>query len=146
VDILADFTAETLEVFLDRLPDSFVIAPDEARRSLRLGRPFNVIYIPAAFKFDLFPSAAYALGKEELERAISLTNTELSVDAAPFVTPEDILLAKLHWYRAGGEVSGVQWRDIRGIVRTRGPKLDVEYLKMAAEKLSVADLLSKALG
>ena len=66
--------------------------------------------------------------------------------SAPFVTPEDILLAKLHWYRAGGEVSEVQWRDIKGIVRTRGQNLDVEYLKMAAEKLSVADLLSKALG
>jgi len=51
--------------------------------------------------------------------------------SAPFVTPEDILLAKLHWYRAGGEVSEVQWRDIKGIVRTRGQNLDVEYLKMA---------------
>jgi len=146
VDILADFSEENLEAFLDRLPDSFVVAPDEARRSLRLGRPFNVIYIPAAFKFDLFPSAAYPLGREELERAISLTNTELSVGAAPFVTPEDILLAKLHWYRAGGEVSEVQWRDIKGIVRTRGQNLDAEYLKTAAEKLSVTDLLAKALG
>jgi hypothetical protein len=43
-------------------------------------------------------------------------------------------------------VSEVQWRDIKGIVRTRGENLDLEYLKMAAEKLSVADLLSKALG
>jgi len=31
-------------------------------------------------------------------------------------------------------------------VRTRGEKLDVEYLKTAAETLSVADLLLKALG
>lgn len=145
VDILADFNAETLEAFLLRVPDSFVVAPDEARIALRLGRPFNVIYIPAAFKFDLFPSAAFPLGSEELERAISLTNTELSIAAAPFVTPEDILLAKLHWYRAGGEVSEVQWRDIKGIVRTRGQNLDFEYLKRAAEKVSVADLLSKAL-
>jgi hypothetical protein len=146
VDILADFTAETLETFLDRLPDSFVVGLDEARQSLLLGRPFNVIYIPAAFKFDLFPSAAYPIGREELERAIPLANTELSISAAPFVTPEDILLAKLHWYRAGGEVWEVQWRDIRGIVRTRGENLDRDYLKMAAEKLAVADLLSKALG
>jgi hypothetical protein len=70
----------------------------------------------------------------------------LSANRALQTTPEDILLAKLHGYRAGGEVSEVQWRDIRGIVRTRGEKLDVEYLKTAAEKLSVADLLSKALG
>ncbi|HEU5021789.1 MAG TPA: hypothetical protein VFT60_07850 [Bryobacteraceae bacterium] len=58
-----------------------------------------MIDIPAAFKFDLFPSVAYPLGAEELERSISLTNTELSSGAAPFVKPEDILLAKLHWYR-----------------------------------------------
>ncbi|HVY91344.1 MAG TPA: hypothetical protein VHA14_01295 [Bryobacteraceae bacterium] len=145
VDILAEFTAESLDVFLCALPESFFVSRDDAHQALRLGRPFNLIYMPSAFKFDLFPSSGYPLGSEELDRAIVLSETGLSAAAAPFVTPEDILLAKLHWYRAGGEVSEVQWRDIAGIVRTRGRSLDRNYLTTAAEKLSDGDLLAKVL-
>jgi hypothetical protein len=48
-----------------------------------------------------------------------LADHGLSQDPAPFVTPEDILLAKLHGFRGGGEVFDVQWRDIQGMVRGR---------------------------
>ena len=35
----------------------------------------------------------------------------------PLRTP---ILAKLHWYRIGGEVSEIQWRDVRGYYRDEG--------------------------
>jgi hypothetical protein len=63
----------------------------------------------------------------------------------PFVTPEDILLAKLHWFSAGGEVSDVQWRDIQGIVRATGANLDRAYLDRSAAKLGIVALLDRAL-
>jgi hypothetical protein len=58
---------------------------------------------------------------------------------------EDILLAKLHWFKAGGEVSEVQWRDIQGIVRGGGAALDRKYLEQSAAKLGILALLEKAL-
>ncbi len=72
-----------------------------------------------ALKFDFFPAAAFPLGIQELDRAVLLTGNGLSDAATPFVTPEDILLAKLHWFRTGAEVSDLQWRDIQGIIRSR---------------------------
>jgi hypothetical protein len=113
--------------------------------AFRLGRPFNVIHIPTAFKFDLFPAAAFTIGIEELDRAINLAETALSKAPAPFVTPEDILLAKLYWFRSGGEVSEVQWRDIEGIVRVSASTLDRGYLQQGAARVGVRDLLEKAL-
>ena len=145
VDILADFTLDNLNRFLGSLPETFFADPEEARKAIHLGRPFNVIYMPMAFKFDFFPARAFPLGMEELDRAIFLAGSGLSEAPAPFVTPEDILLAKLHWFRAGGEVSEVQWRDIRGIVRSRGGTLDRDYLEQSAGKLGVRVLLEKAL-
>jgi hypothetical protein len=59
--------------------------------------------------------------------------------------PEDILLQKLRWYREGGEVSDRQWRDILGIVRVQGRRLDRDYLTLNAPILRVADLLTRAL-
>lgn len=146
VDILADFTAESARKFLHGLPDTFYADLDEALRSIRSGRPFNVIYMPLAFKFDFFTASMFPLGTQELNRAVFLAGTELSESPTPFVTPEDILLAKLHWYREGGEVSEVQWRDIRGIVRACSISLDRDYLLRSAALLGVSPLLTKALG
>jgi hypothetical protein len=145
VDILAEFTEESLVRFIRNLPDGFYADAQEALNAIRLGRSFNVIHMPTAFKFDFFPAAAFKLGLNELDRAIYLADTSLSKAAIPFVTPEDILLAKLYWFRSGGEVSEVQWRDIEGIVRARATTLDHGYLQEAAAKVAVRDLLDKAL-
>ena len=69
----------------------------------------------------------------------------LGQEPVPFVSPEDILLAKLDGFRQGGEVSERQWRDIEGIVRTRFAKLDQSYLARGAERLGVTGLLERAM-
>ena len=145
VDILGEFTEENVERFLQTLPDTFYADSEEAVSAVRHGRSFNAIYIPIAFKFDFFPAAAFALGMEELDRAIYLSDTGLAKGPAPFVTPEDILLVKLFWFRSGGEASEVQWRDIKGIARSCGNTLDPRYLRSGAVKLRVGDLLDRAL-
>jgi hypothetical protein len=58
-------------------------------------------------------------------------------------TAEDILLAKLQWYRMGGGVSERQWSDIAGILAV-APDLDAAYLRTWAARLGVEDLLDKA--
>jgi hypothetical protein len=145
VDILADLTPENLGLFLAGLTQDFYADGREGRDAIRLGRPFNVIYMPTALKFDFFPARAFPTGMEELDRAIVLERGGLSEEGIPYVTPEDILLAKLHWFRQGGESSEVQWRDIGGIVRARGPALDREYLQQSADRIGVSDLLRRAL-
>jgi hypothetical protein len=146
VDIVAELTAENLPDFLAGLPEAFYRDADEALRSISRGRPFNVIHIPTALKFGLFPAGAYPLGPQELDLAVSLENSGLSKGPTAFVTPEDILLAKLHWFRLGGHISEVQWRDIEGLVQGSGPAaLDRAYLEEGARKLGIRDLLTKAL-
>ncbi|MCC7340223.1 MAG: hypothetical protein IT170_03980 [Bryobacterales bacterium] len=145
VDILADFTAENLGTFLGCLPEAYYADADEAFDAVRTGRPFNVIYMPLAFKFDFFTANAFPLGAQELDRAVFLGETGLSESPTPFVTPEDILLAKLHWYREGGERSEVQWRDIRGVVIASGARLDREYLFQSADVIGLGALLAKSL-
>jgi hypothetical protein len=145
VDILADLHPNTLPVFLKALPADFYVDLDESLRALRAGRPFNVIYIPTAFKFDFFPARSFPLGLQELERAVRLGSTGLSQSPVPFVSAEDILLAKLHWFRQGGESSEAQWRDIRGVVRGLRTQCDHAYLESGAATLGVSDLLDRAL-
>ncbi len=65
---------------------------------------------------------------------------EVSVASA-----EDTLLAKLEWYRMGGEVSERQWRDVLGALKVQAGALDLEYLHRWASELGVDDLLERAL-
>jgi hypothetical protein len=60
-------------------------------------------------------------------------------------SPEDNLLWKLRWFRMGGEVSDQQWRDVLGLLRVSGPKMDPAYLRRWAGALGVGDLLDRAL-
>jgi len=64
---------------------------------------------------------------------------------AYFASAEDVILAKLEWYRRGGEVSDRQWWDIQGVLDVQGEQLDQGYLREWADQLGVADLLNKAL-
>jgi len=61
----------------------------------------------------------------------------------PVCSAEDTLLAKLTWFRRGGEVSERQWTDVLGLLRVA--TMDTPYLLSAAEARGVADLLARAI-
>jgi len=111
-------------------------------RALQQRRAFNLIHIVTSVKYDVFP-AITDFHESELERA---KPTRLRIEGAelcPVATAEDSLLAKLQWYREGGEVSDRQWNDIGGIL-VQNPDVDWEYVNGWAARLGVADLLAKA--
>jgi hypothetical protein len=54
------------------------------------------------------------------------------------------VLAKLEWFRRGGEVSERQWWDVVGVLRV-ARDADREYLRTWARALDVTDLLDRAL-
>ena len=54
------------------------------------------------------------------------------------------MLAKLEWFRLGGETSERQWWDIVGILKVANDA-DRPYLRQWATTLGVADLLERAL-
>jgi len=97
------------------------------------------------FKVDVF------ITKKRKFDLVQFTRREQQVVAnAPerkvyITTAEDIVLAKLEWYRMGGEVSDRQWGDIQGVLKVQGERLDRDYLRYWADDLGVADLLDKAL-
>jgi hypothetical protein len=112
---------------------------ESAENAIREGRPFNLIHFQTMLKFDFFPEGADPLSQAAMERARSLTT------GVRVATPEDILLAKLRWYRDGGQVSDRQWGDVLGVLRAQGDSLDRHYLGGMADALGLQALLARAM-
>jgi hypothetical protein len=61
------------------------------------------------------------------------------------ISPEDLILGKLDWYRQGGEISERQWNDVLGVLRVQQDNLDLAYLRRWAVELGLPELLQRAL-
>lgn len=147
VDLLAAMTPAQVDCLARSLPASFYADLATMQEGLRRGLAFNLIDVSSGYKFDVFP-ARTAFHREELARrqVVPITLATGETLTVPVATVEDILLAKLAWYREGGETSERQWRDVSGIVAVHGARLDRAYLERWAEELGVADLLGRVRG
>jgi hypothetical protein len=144
-DVVADLDAQRVAPFVARLRDLYYVDLDRARAAVAARRCFNVIHPASMFKVDVFVAKARAFDREALRRAVPET-----LDDAPgahtfrVASPEDTVLAKLEWFRAGGEVSDRQWADIVGVLKMLWSELDHDYLRHWAAALAVDDLLGRA--
>jgi hypothetical protein len=143
VDLLVRLPAADVARLAEALGGEWYADRDAMRDAFTKGRPFNVIHKATGEKFDFFPARA-EFHEEELKRA-TVMDLRLGEETLrlPVASPEDIILAKLQWYRAGGEVSERQWSDVQNLL-TLNPALDRQYLAEWAKQLGVRDLLARA--
>jgi hypothetical protein len=113
--------------------------------SIRRHSSFNIIHRESMFKVDVFIPRPRPFFRSQLARAQKQTFLLENELSANFGSPEDTILAKLEWYRLGGEVSERQWRDVLGMLKTRAGELDLGYMRKWANDLQVDDLLERAL-
>jgi hypothetical protein len=142
----ADLTVEPFsgkeESFCAAFGDDFYVSLPMIQEAIRRRSSFNIIHWPSGFKVDLFvrkdrPFEASVLARRQMH---SLTDGS----ALALVSPEDVILLKLEWYRLGGCASERQWSDILGVFQVQTGKLDHAYLDDWAADLGVSDLLQRA--
>ncbi len=135
VDIVTDFRASQIVALVGALRPDFYVDEELVSEALERRSCFNALHLETGIKLDFFVSKDRPYDRTALDRRTQETPS--------FMTPEDVLLGKLEWYRAGDETSDRQWTDILGILRAT-PEFDLEYAKRWASEIGVADLLERA--
>lgn len=78
-------------------------------------------------KVDLVTPPAQLDGSAWLARARDLLLFDPD-GRVPVLSPEDVVLSRLHWYVATGAAADDQWNDLMGVVKIQAPTLDQRYL------------------
>ncbi|HZV05233.1 MAG TPA: hypothetical protein VE999_09140 [Gemmataceae bacterium] len=128
--------------FCDSFSDDYYVSLPMIQDAIRRRSSFNIIHWPSGFKIDIFvrkdrPYDASVLARRRLH---SLSEGR----SLTLVSPEDVILLKLEWYRLGGNMSERQLEDVRGVFQMQAGKLDQAYLDHWAADLGVSDLLQRA--
>jgi hypothetical protein len=145
VDIVADIRIEQAPQLFATLKIAFYIDEQAVRRAILSGRSFNAIHFESLLKVDVYIPSADEFSQQQLKRRRPEILSPEAAQTIYLATPEDTILAKLRWYRQGGEVSERQLTDVAGVIKVQGQQLDFAYLRDWAAKLKLLDLLEKFL-
>ncbi len=143
IDFVISLPPGHVDALADALGADFELDRDMLRDALGRAASANGFYLPLLTKIDFF-----GLGREPFDEIEFARRRPVPVgpngEMLVIKTPEDSVLRKLVWYRAGGAVSDKQWRDVVSILRVSGEQIDPKYLVEWAARLHCAELLERA--
>lgn len=137
IDLVVDLDERTARSLCRVLGDRFYASEEAAAVAARSGGSFNLIHLENGIKVDFFVVASDPF------RSMQCSRARRDERGIPFLTAEDSMLAKLRWYRQGGETSERQWSDLLGLARAQGGRLDEAHLESWSKRLGIDDLLER---
>jgi hypothetical protein len=144
-DLVVDLPTVLVSQFVQALQKEFYVDLFSILDAIEHRSSFNLLHFSTGFKVDIFITKQRPFDQAQFERREMIAIGGESTQVAWVASAEDTILAKLEWFRRGGEVSERQWRDVLGVLKVQDKGLDLGYLRKWASSLQVLDLLERAL-
>ena len=137
IDIVTDLSMSHATAICRAFPlPEFYVSEEAIREAITMRRQFNIIQSSTGFKADVIIPPKTAFDRLCLKRAM-----RVSPDPdfeAMLGSPEDIILKKMESFKEGE--SDKHLRDITGMLRVQGDKVDRAYVRQWAERLGLTDI------
>ena len=112
MDIVAELEPQHVSPLVQALKSIYYIDGKMIHEAIARRSCFNIIHLPTFFKVDVFAVKNRPYDREALTRIQSKSiDTDTPAQRFFVASPEDLVLAKLEWYRLGDEVSDRQWSE-----------------------------------
>jgi hypothetical protein len=144
-DVVAELAPPHVAPFVAALRQAYYVPEERIRDAVARRASFNVIHLDTMLKVDVFVSRDRPFERRAFERSRPTSIGAPGGATLPISSAEDVVLAKLEWYRRGGEESELQWTDVIGVLQASASALDLPYLQRGSAELGVGDLLERAL-
>lgn len=144
LDLVISISLSTAQQLIRVMEQEFYISESAVVEAVTEKRSFNVIHLTSLEKIDIFVIGDDAFSRSKMNRR-QLYKINESEKGIYMYSAEDIILQKLYWYLLSATESQKQWRDVLGVLKVQGERLDFNYLNQWAEILKVQSLLELAL-
>jgi len=136
IDVVISLPEDAIDAFCSRFPSPEYYCPrqvvaDAVRKKLQ----FNIIHPASGLKIDVIIATDSAFDRSRLGRGERIASGGDRL--VSFASPEDVILKKLVYYREGG--SEKHLRDIAGVLKVRGNRIDRRYISEWASRLGVSE-------
>lgn len=146
LDLVVNIQASQIQPLIKAIADQFYISDIAVEEAVnRKTSSFNVIHLTTTEKADIFVMKDDDFSLSQMSRRVLHCPDGDMSKSFYLCTPEDTILQKLLWFRMANSESQKQWRDILGVLKLQGEKLDFDYLQEWGKRLNLTDLLVQAL-
>ena len=135
IDVVFDLAPEKVDAFCQAFPGpEYLCFPPAVAEAVRTRFQFHILRPTFGLKINVMIASDSEFDRSRLRRGVYLRPA--GDQAVCFASPEDVIVKKLEYYREGG--SDKHLRDIVGVLKVRGEKVDRTYIAAWTDRLGLA--------
>jgi hypothetical protein len=143
IDVVIELRQSQISEFCDAFPSpEYYLSRSAVESAVSRRHQFNIIHPSSGLKIDCILPGRSEFDVSQMTRGVR--QPILENRTAVFGSPEDVIIKKLEYYREGG--SDKHLRDIRGVLKMQGAKIDRTYIQAWVEKLDLKSEWEKVEG
>lgn len=137
IDVVLQLELAKVEQFCGKFPATdYYLSEPAVREAVQRRSQFNIIHPTSGLKVDVMIPDDTPFNQSRLARVVREMIAE-DVEVC-FASPEDVILKKMEYYRLGG--SEKHLRDITGVLKVCGDRVDRGYIDGWAKRLDLAEI------
>ena len=137
IDIVIELSDSEIPAFMDAFnSEDFYLSHSAVQDAVQRREMFNLLHPSTGGKVDFVVAKDSDFDRSRMQRTRQiLIGANIT---AEFASPEDVILKKLDWYRR--DKSDRHIRDIVGVLKVQGSKIDKHYLQQWVNELKVSSV------
>jgi predicted nucleotidyltransferase len=138
IDVVVELQPQNIDSFCGQFPGpDFYLSRSAVESAVRQQFQFNIIHPSSGLKIDCIVARPNAFDQIQLDRALPIMK-EVGAYPIRLASPEDVIIKKMEYFRLGESEKHV--RDICGILKSQGERIDRDYIRRWAERMDLTEI------